>query len=134
MVFPDRELFMLGTGDENPKVLEMGTLNGARALGWENEIGSLEVGKRADMAMYDLTQFPWIPTTKENLINNFIYNGTGQTCDTVVIDGKVVMEGRKILTIDERDVLEASSEVRREDHAHGSLVEETGSVGAEMGS
>ena len=106
MLFPDRELFMLGTGDQDATALEMGTLNGAKALGWEKEIGSLEVGKRADMAMYDLTQFPWIPTTKENLITNFIYNGTGQTCDTVVIDGKVVMEGRKILTIDERDILE----------------------------
>ena len=104
-LFPDREVFMLSTSDPSPVAIEMATINGAKAALWEKEIGSLEVGKKADMAMYDLTQFPWIPTTKENVINNFVYNGTGQTCDTVLVDGKVIMQGRKILTVNEAEVL-----------------------------
>jgi cytosine/adenosine deaminase-related metal-dependent hydrolase len=103
-IFPDPDLFMLRTSDENPKALEMATLNGARALNWEDEIGSLEIGKKADVALYDLTSYEWIPTVRENLINNFIYNGTGRSCDTVICNGQVIMEGKKILTIDEDEV------------------------------
>lgn len=104
-LFPDKEVFMLETSDPSPAAIEMGTLNGAKAALWDKDIGSLEVGKEADIAMYDLTQFPWIPTTKENVINNFVYNGTGQTCDTVIVGGNVIMENREIRTIDEADVL-----------------------------
>jgi 5-methylthioadenosine/S-adenosylhomocysteine deaminase len=105
MLFPDRDLFMLATQDENPKALEMATLNGAKALNWEDEIGS-----KADLAMYDLTSYEWIPTVRENLINNFIYNGTGRSCDTVVCNGQVIMEGKKILTIDEDEVRRKAQE------------------------
>jgi len=104
-LFPDREMFMLTTNDSSPVAIEMATLNGAKAAMWEKDLGSLEVGKQADLAMYDLTQFPWIPTAKENVINNFVYNGTGQTCDTVLVAGKTIMEGRKLLTINEEEVL-----------------------------
>jgi cytosine/adenosine deaminase-related metal-dependent hydrolase len=104
MIFPDPDLFMLRTSDENPRALEMATLNGARALNWEDDIGSVEVGKKADIALYDLTSYEWIPTVRENLINNFIYNGTGRSCDTVICDGQVIMEGKRVLTIDEDDV------------------------------
>jgi 5-methylthioadenosine/S-adenosylhomocysteine deaminase len=109
-LFPDREMFMLATNDTSPVALEMATLNGAKAAMWEKDLGSLEIGKQADMAMYDLTQFPWIPTAKENVINNFVYNGTGQTCDTVLVAGKTIMEGRKILTIKEDEVLAKAQE------------------------
>lgn len=109
-LFPNRELFMLSTADPNPVAIEMATLNGAKSAMWEDEIGSLEVNKQADIAMYDLKQFPWIPTTKENVLNNFVYNGTGQTCDTVVVAGDVLMEGRKILKIDEEEVLKKAQQ------------------------
>ncbi len=109
-VFPNREYFMLATNEPNPVAIEMVTVNGAKAAMWDKEIGSLELNKQADMAMYDLTQFPWIPTCRENVINNFVYNGTGQTCDTVVVAGNVLMEGRKILTIDEEAVLKKAQE------------------------
>ena len=83
----------------------MATIDGARALNWEDEIGSLEVGKKADIALFDLTSYEWIPTVRENLLNNFIYNGTGRSCDTVVCNGEVIMEGQKILGIDEAEAL-----------------------------
>jgi 5-methylthioadenosine/S-adenosylhomocysteine deaminase len=104
-LFPSREHFMLATNDPNPVAIEMATVNGARAALQEDVIGSLEVGKEADLAMYDLTMFPWIPTARENVINNFVYNGTGLTCDTVICQGQIVMEGRHILSVDEEKIL-----------------------------
>jgi 5-methylthioadenosine/S-adenosylhomocysteine deaminase len=104
-IFPDKDLFMLRSAEPNPKAVEMATLGGARALNWEDDIGSLETGKKADITLWDLTSYEWIPTTRENLLNNFVYNGTGRSAHTVICDGEVVMEDQKILTIDERDVL-----------------------------
>ena len=105
-IFPDPDLFMLRSAEENPKAVEMATLGGARALNWEDDIGSLETGKKADITLWDLTSYEWIPTTRENVLNNFVYNGTGRSAHTVICDGEVVMEDQKILTIDEREVLE----------------------------
>ncbi|HDL64302.1 MAG TPA: hypothetical protein ENH12_02810, partial [Proteobacteria bacterium] len=104
-IFPHRGYFMLATNDPNPVAIEMATVDGAKAALWDKEIGSLEVGKQADMAMYDLTKAIWIPTTRENVINNFVFNGTGQTCDTVLCAGQVIMEDREIKTINEREIL-----------------------------
>ena len=78
-VFPNKDVFMLGTAEKNPVAIEMATVNGAKACLWEDTIGSLEVGKDADIAMYDLRECGWIPTTYENVINNFVYNGTGRS-------------------------------------------------------
>jgi 5-methylthioadenosine/S-adenosylhomocysteine deaminase len=104
-IFPDPDLFMLRSAEPNPKAVEMATLGGARALNWEDDIGSLETGKKADITLWDLTSYEWIPTTRENLLNNFVYNGTGRSAHTVICDGNVVMEDQKIVTIDERAVL-----------------------------
>jgi 5-methylthioadenosine/S-adenosylhomocysteine deaminase len=104
MLFPDRDLFMLKSAEENPKAVEMATVDGAKALNWEDDIGSLEVGKKADVTTWDLTSYEWIPTTRENLLNNFVYNGTGRSAHTVLCNGQVIMEDQKILTIDEADV------------------------------
>lgn len=109
-IFPDPDLFMLRSAEENPKAVEMATLGGARALNWEDDIGSLETGKRADITLWDLTSYEWIPTTRENLLNNFVYNGTGRSAHTVICDGQVLMEDQKILTIDEREVLDRAQE------------------------
>jgi 5-methylthioadenosine/S-adenosylhomocysteine deaminase len=62
------------------------------------------VGKKADVTTWDLTSYEWIPTTRENLLNNFVYNGTGRSAHTVLCNGQVIMEDQKILTIDEADV------------------------------
>ena len=110
MIFPDPDLFMLKTAEEMPKAVEMATIDGAKALNWEDEIGSLEIGKKADIALFDLTSYEWIPTVRENLLNNFIYNGTGRSCDTVVCNGQVIMEGQKILGIDEAEALAKAQE------------------------
>lgn len=109
-IFPDRDLFMLRSAEEDPPAVTMATRNGATALLWEDDIGSLEVGKKADITLWDLTSYEWIPTTRENLLNNFIYNGTGRSAHTVLCNGQVIMEDQKVLLVDERDVRERAQE------------------------
>jgi 5-methylthioadenosine/S-adenosylhomocysteine deaminase len=75
------------------------TINGARALGLEKEIGSIEVGKKADLAILDLNTPSLTP--RNNLIAGLSYSANGSEVDTVIINGQVTMEGRKILTMDE---------------------------------
>jgi len=87
-------------------VLEMATLNGAKAMLLEKEIGSLEVGKKADVILIDLMRPEWVPWHKYNLIETLILGADGNSVDTSIIDGKVVMEGQEIETFNERELLE----------------------------
>ncbi len=106
MIFPDPDLFMLKTAEPSPKALEMATLNGAKALLWDKEIGSLEVGKKADIVMWNLRKVYWVPVTKQNVVNNFVYNGKGDSADTVIVDGKIIMEKGVVKTADEEKVVD----------------------------
>jgi cytosine/adenosine deaminase-related metal-dependent hydrolase len=83
--------------------IEMATLNGAKAMGLEKEIGSIEAGKRADMAIFDTRRPEWRPLHNE--VQNLVYSATGDSVETVIIDGAIVMEQRRVLTIDEAEVL-----------------------------
>jgi 5-methylthioadenosine/S-adenosylhomocysteine deaminase len=84
-------------------MLEMATLNGAKAALWEDEIGSLAPGKKADIAVFDTRKPEWRPIL--NPIANLVYSSRGGA-DTVIIDGKVVMEEGSVLTIDEEKTLD----------------------------
>ncbi len=82
------------------EAFRIATLNGARALGLENEIGTIEAGKKADLAILDLN----VPslTPRNNLIAGLSYSANGSEVETVIIDGKITMENRRVLTMDER--------------------------------
>ncbi|MBU0492797.1 MAG: amidohydrolase [Chloroflexi bacterium] len=84
-------------------VLEMATINGARALGLEDEIGSLEVGKKADFVVLDMDR-PGL-TPSPNPVSTLVYAAMGSDVDTVVIDGQVVVQGSRLLTLDEEAVV-----------------------------
>ncbi len=87
-------------------ILEMATANGARALGWE--MGRLASGQMADFIVVDAERphlRPLITTPVSNVVFNLVYYATGADVDTVVIDGKLVVEGRRMLTLDEDEVL-----------------------------
>jgi len=90
-------------------VLEMATINGARALGLEREIGSLEVGKKADLVIMDMEK-PHIAPVHDH-VASLVYCANGGDVDTVIIDGKVVMEQRHMTTLDEQKVIQKSYEV-----------------------
>jgi len=91
------------------QVLEMATINGAKALGLEDQIGSLEMGKKADITIVDMEK-PHIAPVHDP-IGSLVYCAHGSDVDTVIIDGRVVMEGGEVKTIDEEDILEKSYEV-----------------------
>jgi 5-methylthioadenosine/S-adenosylhomocysteine deaminase len=79
-------------------VLEMATIGGARVLGMEAKIGSLEAGKRADIAIVDLSQ----PKTQPvySVESAIVYAASGSAVVTTICDGKVLMRDRKVLTVD----------------------------------
>ena len=85
------------------------TINGAKALGLEKEIGSIEAGKKADLAILNLN----VPslTPRNNLIAGLSYSANGSEVETVIIDGKITMENRKILTMDEELVYKKVNEI-----------------------
>jgi len=84
-------------------VLEMATINGARALGLEDEIGSLEAGKKADFVVLDMDRAGLVPSP--NPVSTLVYAATGGDVDTVVVDGQVVVKSGRLLTLDEETVV-----------------------------
>ncbi|MEM2518193.1 MAG: amidohydrolase [Candidatus Bathyarchaeia archaeon] len=86
------------------QILRMATLNGAKALGLDGLIGSLEVGKRADIVLVDLSKPHLKPL--HNVYAALVYSARGSDVDTVIVDGKVVMENREVKTLDEEAVIE----------------------------
>jgi 5-methylthioadenosine/S-adenosylhomocysteine deaminase len=102
-----RDMHVLPAG----KLLEMVTVDAARALGCADELGSLEVGKRADVAVVDLRQPHLVPNWM--VVHRLAYEAVGQDVTTVIVDGRVLMEGRRILTVDEPAALDfAEAEAR----------------------
>lgn len=89
--------------------IRIATINGAKALGLEKEIGSLEVGKKADIAILNLNSPSLTP--RNNLIAGLSYSANGSEVETVIIDGKITMENRKILTMDEDLVYKKINEI-----------------------
>jgi cytosine/adenosine deaminase-related metal-dependent hydrolase len=89
-------------------VMEMATINGAKALGLADQIGSIEAGKRADFILINMNAPHLTPAWDP--VSTIVYAATGNDVDTVVIDGKVVMQRRQVLTLDERAILD---DVRR---------------------
>ncbi|HVG18190.1 MAG TPA: 5'-deoxyadenosine deaminase [Blastocatellia bacterium] len=86
------------------KALRMATVDGARALGLGEEVGSLEVGKRADMVLVNLDNFHTTP--RPDLVSTIVYAAEAGDVDTVIIDGRVVMRERKLTTLDEQSVIQ----------------------------
>lgn len=84
-------------------ILDMATINGAKALGMEKQIGSLEKGKKADIIILDFNKPHLTPCY--NHVSHLIYAANGSDVDNVIINGEIVMEKRKILTTNEGKIL-----------------------------
>jgi 5-methylthioadenosine/S-adenosylhomocysteine deaminase len=85
------------------RTLRLATIDGARALGLDSEIGSLEVGKRADLAIVRLDRLHATPVN--DVVSALVYSSEADDVETVVINGQVVMRDRQLLTLDEREVI-----------------------------
>jgi 5-methylthioadenosine/S-adenosylhomocysteine deaminase len=84
-------------------VLEMATVHGAKALGLEKQIGSVEVGKRADLVVVSTSSARMTPMYDP--ISHLVYAARGEDVRTVMVNGRVLMRDRKMLTLDEAAVL-----------------------------
>lgn len=103
-----------GTPDFEPVVLpmkeafEMMTRNGARALGVEEDLGTLEAGKKADMILMHIHEANYLPS--RNLLNTFMMVAGAQDVSDVVIDGEIIMKNRCFVKINEEEILRSGIE------------------------
>ena len=91
--------------------LEMVTRNGASALGWDDEIGSLEPGKQADLIFVDFDRPHLTPHHFDNLPNilsDLVYCASGADVDTVMVGGQVLVRGGQPLQLDVAAIREAA--------------------------
>ena len=84
-------------------VLEWAARNGARALGHGQIAGSLEVGKKADLFIVDARRPNLVPTVR--IVSAFVHNGQAADVEAVMVDGRWLMRDRKVLTLDENDIV-----------------------------
>lgn len=90
-------------------VIEMGTINGARSMLMEDRIGSIEIGKKADLILLN-TKYPgWVPLI--NVVNNIVYAAGFKNVDTSIVDGEIIMEDGVLKNIDEFQVYEKVQEI-----------------------
>lgn len=93
----------------DPKVLssdeaiEMATIKGAEALGLDSEIGSIKVGKKADIILIDTNAANMTPDSS-NITSNIIYSANGSNVDTTICNGKILMENKKLTVLDEDEI------------------------------
>jgi len=94
------------------QALELATIKGAEVLGMQDEIGSIEVGKRADITIIDFTQPHLI--LKNRVVPKIVYSAKGSDVRDVVIDGKIVMEQKVVTTMNEPEELKLASDAMDE--------------------
>ncbi|SEM86157.1 5-methylthioadenosine/S-adenosylhomocysteine deaminase [Paenisporosarcina quisquiliarum] len=88
------------------QALRMATIEAAKVMGIDDQVGTLQAGKKADLILLDLsspTFFPVLTTPIRNIVPNLVYSARGDEVETVIIDGNIVMENRVILTVDEKE-------------------------------
>ncbi len=83
-------------------ILKMSTIEGAKVLGLDNEIGTIEEGKKADIILIDIEKSHLIPSN--NIVTNLVYSANGADVETSIIDGKVIMKNRKVNCINEKEL------------------------------
>src|SRR6185436_5644261 len=89
------------------RVLRMATIDGAKAMGLDGEIGSLEAGKRADVAIVRMSGLHSTPTAE--VVSSLVYSAQASDVETVIVDGRLVMRDRKLLTIDEVETVKTAN-------------------------
>lgn len=84
------------------QVLAMATINAAKALGWDQQIGSLEVGKQADIAAFDLSDLEATPLY--NPISWLVYAASGREVSHLWVAGRTLLQDRELTTLDQKDI------------------------------
>ncbi|MEM2239009.1 MAG: amidohydrolase [Candidatus Bathyarchaeia archaeon] len=100
------------------KVLQMATIDGAKALNWDCEIGSIEPGKKADIVVVNVMKPHTIPMYSE--VSHLVYTVKSSDVETVIVDGKIIVENREIKTVKIEELMEEFLKAR------DSLIERAG--------
>ena len=94
------------------EVLQIATKGGAKILGLEKKIGSLEVGKKADIITIDLNKPNLTPTVSQpirNFIPNIVYSASGSEVDNVIINGNLIISENRFILIDENEIIKEAN-------------------------
>jgi 5-methylthioadenosine/S-adenosylhomocysteine deaminase len=97
--------------------LRMATIEAAKVMGIEHEVGSLRKGKKADLIILNLLEPTLCPLYLDpirNIVPNLVYSARGHEVETSIINGKIVMENRQITTIDTRAVIKEAQQAAKE--------------------
>ncbi|KAF9622338.1 hypothetical protein IFM89_031141 [Coptis chinensis] len=116
LVNKGREAYIKGTTDPTAlpaeTILKMATINGAKSVLWDNEIGSLQIRKKADLIIVD--PFSWSMVPVNDCISSLVYSMRTENIESVMCNGLWVMKNRKILTVNEGDVLLSAKKASNE--------------------
>ena len=96
------------------KMLDMATVDAARAIDADKELGSIEVGKKADIIVIDSSKAAMVPTRPDNAVANLVYASPSQAVRDTMVDGKLVLRDGKIVTVDEAEIIIAAETAARE--------------------
>ena len=107
----DRDDPFPGVRPQPEDVLEDATLGGAQAVRQSKQIGSIEVGKKADLLVVDTLRAHLVPAGR--FLSAWVHNGQGSDIESVMIDGQFVMRSNKVLTMDEASVIAEADKVSR---------------------
>lgn len=91
------------------KVLYMATMGGAKVMGKENEIGSIEEGKKADIIIMNLNKIHNAPTVNVEVESQIVFSAKSEDVETSIVDGRVLMENRNLTTLDEQEIIKNSN-------------------------
>lgn len=92
-------------------ILKMATIEGAKVLGMDDEIGTLEVGKKADMIFIKNDKLHLCP--ENDVCANIVYSANGADVESVMIDGKIIMQNRKMINLDEKQVMKQVKKIAK---------------------
>lgn len=92
------------------KVLDLSTIDAAKALGAEKDLGSIEPGKKADIVIIDCDTPGMTPTTLDNAVANLAYASAGSSVRDTIVDGRFVVLNHEVVTVDEKKVLQSARE------------------------
>ena len=96
------------------KVLDLATVDGARALGIEDEVGSIEAGKKADIILLDGNMPNMNPVHgKETIVSDLVYSASAANVNTTIVDGKVLMQNRRLQTMNLEQIVQDAGAITR---------------------
>ncbi len=93
------------------EILKLATIGGAKAMRWDDEIGTLEVGKKADLILVDLNKPHFAPWN--NSVSDLVYSAQGSDVKTTIVNGKVLMKNYEVLTMDVEKIMAETARIAR---------------------